>query len=79
MKGMGAIKNIEPIIDIEIIENQIPALVFLKKNLVQSIQIADELAAIPEASQLYMATGGKQYSSFFCCQVYLGICLNDFD
>lgn len=31
MKGMGAIKNIEPIIDIEIIENQIPALVFLKK------------------------------------------------
>lgn len=31
MKGMGAIKNIEHIIDIKIIENQIPALVFLKK------------------------------------------------
>jgi len=57
MKGMGVIKSIEPIIDIEIIENQIPALVFIKTNLAQSIQIADELAAIPEVRRLYMATG----------------------
>jgi Lrp/AsnC family transcriptional regulator, regulator for asnA, asnC and gidA len=57
MKSMGVIKSIEPIIDIEIIENQIPAIVFLKTNLAQSIQIADELAAIPEVRRLYMATG----------------------
>ncbi len=57
MKSMGVIKSIEPIIDIEIIENQIPALVFLKTNLTQSIQIADELAAIPEVKRVYMATG----------------------
>jgi Lrp/AsnC family transcriptional regulator for asnA, asnC and gidA len=57
MKSMGIVKNIEPIIDIDIIENQIPALVFLKANLAQSIQIADELAAIPEVRRIYMTTG----------------------
>jgi DNA-binding Lrp family transcriptional regulator len=57
MKSMGVIKNIEPIIDIDIIENQIPALVFLKANLAQSIQIADELAVIPEVRRIYMTTG----------------------
>jgi hypothetical protein len=35
MKSMGVIKSIEPVIDIDIIENQIPALVFLKANLTQ--------------------------------------------
>jgi DNA-binding Lrp family transcriptional regulator len=54
MKATGIIKNIEPIIDIE---NKIPALIFLKTNLAQSIQIADELAAIPEVRRLYMTTG----------------------
>jgi DNA-binding Lrp family transcriptional regulator len=57
MKSMGVIKNIEPVIDIDIIENQRPALVFLKANLAQSIQIADELAAIPEVRRIYMTTG----------------------
>jgi Lrp/AsnC family transcriptional regulator, leucine-responsive regulatory protein len=57
MKASGVIKSIEPIIDIEIIENKIPALIFLKTNLAQSIQIADELAAIPEVRRLYMTTG----------------------
>jgi Lrp/AsnC family transcriptional regulator for asnA, asnC and gidA len=57
MKSMGIVKNIEPIIDIDIIENQIPALIFLKANLAQSIQIADELAAIPEVRRIYMTTG----------------------
>lgn len=57
MKSIGAIKSIEPILDIDIIENQIPALVFLKANLAHSNQIADELAAIPEVKRVYMATG----------------------
>jgi DNA-binding Lrp family transcriptional regulator len=57
MKSMGVIKNIEPVIDIDIIESQIPALVFLKANLAQSIQIADELAAISEVRRIYMTTG----------------------
>jgi Lrp/AsnC family transcriptional regulator for asnA, asnC and gidA len=57
MKSIGVIKSIEPILDIDIIENQIPALVFLKANLAHSIQIADELAAIPEVKRVYMATG----------------------
>jgi DNA-binding Lrp family transcriptional regulator len=51
------IKNIEPILDIDIIENQIPSLVFLKTNLTQSVQIADELAAIAEVRRVYMMTG----------------------
>jgi DNA-binding Lrp family transcriptional regulator len=57
MRSMGIIKNIEPILDIDIIENQIPALVFLKTNLSQSVQIADELAAIAEVRRVYMMTG----------------------
>jgi DNA-binding Lrp family transcriptional regulator len=57
MKGMGIIKNIEPILDIDIIENQLSALVFLKTNLAQSVQIADELAAITEVRRVYMMTG----------------------
>jgi DNA-binding Lrp family transcriptional regulator len=57
MRGMGIIKNIEPILDIDIIENQLSALVFLKTNLVQSVQIADELAAISEVRRVYMMTG----------------------
>lgn len=57
MKSIGVIKSIEPILDIDIIENQIPALVFLKANLAHSIQIADELSAIPEIKRIYMATG----------------------
>jgi DNA-binding Lrp family transcriptional regulator len=57
MRSMGVIKSIEPILDIDIIENQIPALVFLKANLAHSIQIVDKLAAIPEVKQVYMVTG----------------------
>jgi DNA-binding Lrp family transcriptional regulator len=57
MRGMGIIKNIEPILDIDIIENQLSALVFLKTDLTQSVQIADELAAISEVRRVYMMTG----------------------
>jgi DNA-binding Lrp family transcriptional regulator len=57
MRTMGIIKNIEPILDIDIIENQLSALVFLKTNLAQSVQIADELAAIAEVRRVYMMTG----------------------
>ncbi len=57
MRSMGIIKNIEPILDIDIIENQLSALVFLKTNLAQSVQIADELAAIAEVRRVYMMTG----------------------
>ena len=44
MRSMGLIKNIEPILDTDIIENQLSALVFLKTNLAQSVHIADELS-----------------------------------
>jgi DNA-binding Lrp family transcriptional regulator len=57
MRGIGIIKNIEPILDIDIVENQLSALVFLKTNLAQSVQIADELAAITEVRRVYMMTG----------------------
>lgn len=57
MKSMGVIKSIEPILDVDIIEDQIPALIFLKTNLAQSVQIAEELAVIPEVRRVYMATG----------------------
>jgi DNA-binding Lrp family transcriptional regulator len=57
MRSMGLIKNIEPILDTDIIENQLSALVFLRTNLAQSVHIADELAAIAEVRRIYMMTG----------------------
>src|SRR5213594_4505303 len=57
MKNMGVIKNVEPILDIDIVENQIPAFVFLKTNLAESVHIGDELAAIQEVRRIYMTTG----------------------
>jgi DNA-binding Lrp family transcriptional regulator len=63
MRTMGIIKNIEPILDIDIIENQLSALVFLKTNLAQSVQIADELAAIAEVRRVYMMTGERNIAA----------------
>jgi DNA-binding Lrp family transcriptional regulator len=57
MKGLGIIKNIQPIFDINKIENQISALVFLKSNPSQSITIANKLSSMPEVRSVYMSAG----------------------
>ncbi len=57
MMSMEIIKNIEPIFNIDKIENQISALVYLKTNPSCSIDIANKLSLLSEVKDVYMTTG----------------------
>ena len=57
MKGLGIIKSIQPIFDIEKIDNQMSALIFIKTNLSQSTDIANKLASIVQVRGVYKMTG----------------------
>jgi DNA-binding Lrp family transcriptional regulator len=57
LKGLGIIKNIQPIFDIEKIDGQMSALVFVKTNLSESTDIANKLASIPQVRGVYKMTG----------------------
>jgi DNA-binding Lrp family transcriptional regulator len=55
--SMGIIKNIEPIFNIDKIENQISALIYLKTNPSYAIDIANKLRSLSEVKDVYMTTG----------------------
>ncbi|CAN5235477.1 hypothetical protein BH18THE2_BH18THE2_37700 [soil metagenome] len=57
MKDIGLIKNIEPVLDLNKIENQIRALVYLKVDPSNSMNIASNLASFPEVKDIYTTTG----------------------
>lgn len=57
LKGVGIIKNIQPIFDIEKIDSQMSALIFIKTNASQSVDIASKLASIPQVRGVYKMTG----------------------
>jgi Lrp/AsnC family transcriptional regulator, leucine-responsive regulatory protein len=57
MISMGIIKNIEPIFNIDKIENQISALVYLKTNPSYSIDIANKLSSLSGVKGVYLTTG----------------------
>ena len=58
MISMGIIKNIEPIFNVDKIENQVvSALVYLKTNPSHSIDIANKLSSLSEVKDVYMTTG----------------------
>ncbi len=57
MKGLGIIKSIQPVFDIEKIDSQMSALIFIKTNLSQSTDIANKLASIPQVRGVYKLTG----------------------
>jgi Lrp/AsnC family transcriptional regulator, regulator for asnA, asnC and gidA len=57
MKGMGIINHIQPIINVEKIESQMSAMLFLKSNHSQSIDIANKLSTISEIKNIYLMTG----------------------
>jgi DNA-binding Lrp family transcriptional regulator len=58
MISMGIIKNIEPIFNVDKIENQVvSALVYLKTNPSHSIDIANKLSPLSEVKDVYMTTG----------------------
>ncbi len=54
MKGLGIIKNIQPIFDIEKIDNQMAALIFIKTNPLHSPDIDQNITNPPcSLSQIY--------------------------
>jgi DNA-binding Lrp family transcriptional regulator len=57
LKALRIIKNIQPIFDIEKIDGQMSALVFVKTNLSQSTDIANKLASIAQVRGVYKMTG----------------------
>jgi len=57
MKGLGIIKNIQPIFEIEKIDSQMAALIFIKTKSLQSIEIANKLSSIPQVTGVYKMTG----------------------
>lgn len=57
MKDIGLIKNIEPVLDLNKIENQIHALVYLKVDPSYSMNIARSLSSFPEVKDVYTTTG----------------------
>ncbi|MGI8832297.1 MAG: Lrp/AsnC family transcriptional regulator, partial [Nitrososphaeraceae archaeon] len=57
MKDIGLIKNIEPVLDLNKIENQIHALVYLKVDPSYSINIASRLSSFPVVKDVYTTTG----------------------
>jgi DNA-binding Lrp family transcriptional regulator len=59
MKQMGLIKKIQPILNIDKLENQyrVSSLVFIKSNPLKSIDIANRLCSNKEVKSVYMMTG----------------------
>ena len=57
MKALGIIKNVTPIFDLDKIESQLSALVYIKVHPPESKDIAEKLSLIPEVKSTYMITG----------------------
>jgi DNA-binding Lrp family transcriptional regulator len=57
MKSMGVINSIQPIINVDKIESQMSAMLFLKSNHSQSVDIANKLSSISEIKNIYLITG----------------------
>ena len=53
---MGVIKKIEPIFNIDKIENQISGLVYLKINPTHSMDITNKISLLSEVKEVYMTT-----------------------
>lgn len=57
MKDIGLIKNIEPVLDLNKIENQVHALVYLKVDPSYLMSIAGSLSSFVEVKDVYTTTG----------------------
>jgi|SRR5581483_31758 len=57
MRGTGIIKNIVPMFDVDKLDEQLSAFVFLKTNPSQSVNIANKLSSIPIVQGIYVMTG----------------------
>jgi DNA-binding Lrp family transcriptional regulator len=57
MKDIGLIKNIEPILDLDKIENQVHALLYLKVDPSCSMSIVGSLSSLAEVKDVYTTTG----------------------
>jgi DNA-binding Lrp family transcriptional regulator len=57
MKDIGLIKKIEPVLDLNKIENQVHALLYLKVDPSYSINIVSSLSSFAEVKDVYTITG----------------------
>ena len=57
MRGTGIIKNIVPLFDVDKLDEQLSAFVYLKTNPSQSVNIANKLSSIPVVQGIYVMTG----------------------
>jgi len=57
MKDIGLIKNIEPVLDLNKIESQVHALVYLKVDPPYSMNITTRLSSFAEVKDVYTITG----------------------
>lgn len=57
MRGAGIIKNIVPTFDVDKLDEQLSAFVYLKTNPSQSVNIANKLSSIPVVQDIYVMTG----------------------
>jgi len=57
MRGAGIIKNIVPMFDVDKLDEQMSAFVYLKTNPSQSVNIANKLSLIPVVQGIYVMTG----------------------
>lgn len=57
MKGTGIIRNIVPIFDIDKLDGQLSAFVYLKTNPSQSVNIAKKLSSLSVVQSVYVMTG----------------------
>jgi Lrp/AsnC family transcriptional regulator for asnA, asnC and gidA len=63
MKDIGLIKNIEPILDLDKIENQVHALLYLRVDPSYSISIVGRLSSLAEVKSVYTTTGEYNIAS----------------
>lgn len=57
MKGLGIIKNIVPTFDIDKLDEQLSAFIYLKTNPSESVNIANKLSSVPSIKGVYVMTG----------------------
>jgi Lrp/AsnC family transcriptional regulator for asnA, asnC and gidA len=63
MKAIGLIKNIEPILDLDKIENQVHALLYIKADPIYSMNIISMLSSFSEVKDVYFTTGEYNITS----------------
>ncbi len=57
LKKLGFIKNVQPVFDLDKIENCVISMIYIKTNPLESSKVIEKLEFIPELTNLYSTTG----------------------